>query len=479
LGGAIWEYRDQGLLKKDSAGVPFYAYGGDFGEKLFEDFTIKGIATSDGRPRAAMYECKRVFQPAETELVDAGKGTIKIFNRHAVRDLADYVVSLWVREDGKVVFKKELPRIKLAAGTDTVMSIAAYVPKMKAGSEYLADIHFSLAQDEVWAPKGHEVASNQFALTPVVQVTNSRSSFPALIVQEDVSGYVLKGKDFSVTIDKKVGALSSYVWKGKEQVAQPLMPHFTRPLTDNDRRGWKAHRKLRQWFEPEMRLKNVTAQETGKGIVQVTSNYTLIHDSASVQVVYTLNGDGVLKVDYVLNAHPNLPNIPKVGMQGSINRNYNHISWYGRGPMENYIDRRYGFDAGIYSMPISEFFDSYVVPQEAGNRTDVRWMYLADQKKGEGLMVVADSLLSMSAWPYTQENIQMARHTNKLKDAGFITLNVDLVQMGVGGNDSWSEVAAPLEEYQIPAKAYSYSFYLKPMKGAQAPAVGVIKKMKF
>lgn len=480
VGGAIWEYRDQGLLKKDSAGVPFYAYGGDFGEKLFEDFTIKGIATSDGRPRAAMYECKRVFQPAETELVDAAKGTIKIYNRHAVRDLADYAVSLWVREDGKVVSKRELPRIKLTAGADTVLSIATYMPKMKAGSEYLADIHFSLAQDEVWASKGHEVASNQFALTPVVQVQgNISSAYASLSVQEDVSGYLLKGKDFSVTIDKKQGALSSYVWKGKEQVAQPLMPHFTRPLTDNDRRGWKAHRKLRQWFEPEMKLKNVTAQEAGKGIVKVTSNYTLIHDSASVQVVYTLNGDGVLKVDYVLNAHPNLPNIPKVGMQGGINRSYDHISWYGRGPMENYIDRRYGFDAGIYSMPISEYFDSYVVPQEAGNRTDVRWMYLADQKKGEGLMVVADSLLSMSAWPYTQENIQTAKHTNKLKDAGFITLNVDLVQMGVGGNDSWSDVAAPLEEYQIQAKAYRYSFYLKPMKGGQAPTGAVIKKMKF
>jgi beta-galactosidase len=196
-------------------------------------------------------------------------------------------------------------------------------------------------------------------------------------------------------------------------------------------------------------------------------------------VVYTLNGDGVLKVDYLLNAHANLPNIPKVGMQGGIKRGYDNISWYGRGLSENYIDRRYGFDAGIYTLPLSEFFDSYVVPQEAGNRTDVRWMYLSDQKTGEGLMIVADSLLSMSAWPYTQENIQTARHTNKLKDAGFITVNIDLVQMGVGGNDSWSDVAAPLEQYQIPAKAYSYSFYLTPLKATNNNLGSVVKKVKF
>ncbi|MCU7551914.1 DUF4981 domain-containing protein [Chitinophagaceae bacterium LB-8] len=479
VGGAIWEYRDQGLLKKDSAGVPFYAYGGDFGEKLFEDFTIKGIATSDGTPRAAMYECKRVFQPAEAELVDAVKGSIKIYNRHAVRNLADYAVSLWIREDGRVVSKKELPRIQLAAGADTVLNITSFLPKMKAGSEYLADIHFTLPQDEVWALKGHEVASNQFSLTPVVQVKGNRSSYPALAIREEGKGYVVNGKDFSVTIDKTNGALSSYVWKGQEQVAQPLTPHFTRPLTDNDRRGWKAQRKLKQWFEPGMKLKSVTALDGGKGIVKVTSNYSLINDSASVQVVYTVNGDGVLKVDYLLNVHPNLPNIPKVGMQGGIRKGYDQVTWYGRGPLENYVDRRYGFDAGIYSMPLTQFFDSYVVPQEAGNRTDVRWMYLSDPKRSEGVMIVADSLLSMSAWPYTEENIQTARHTNKLKDAGFVTVNIDLMQMGVGGNDSWSDVAAPLEQYQIPAQAYRYSFYLTPVKGVKEPARGMIQKIKF
>jgi beta-galactosidase len=122
--------------------------------------------------------------------------------------------------------------------------------------------------------------------------------------------------------------------------------------------------------------------------------------------------------------------------------------------------------------------EPYVVPQESGNRTDVRWMWLAD-KNSNGLLVAADSLLSMSAWPYTEKNIETAKHTNKLKDAGFVTLNIDLLQMGVGGNDSWSDVGAPLTKYQIQAKAYNYSFYLFPCKTNKDKIIKVSKDIKF
>ena len=146
--------------------------------------------------------------------------------------------------------------------------------------------------------------------------------------------------------------------------------------------------------------------------------------------------------------------------------------------MENYIDRNYGFDAAIYSQPIQEFIEPYAVPQENGNRTDVRWMFLAD-KNQEGMLIVADSLLSMSAWPYSVENLESSTHTNTLKDAAYVTVNIDLVQMGVGGNDSWSDVAAPLDKYQIPAKNYSYSFYLVPLKAGTKKPGEYAKKIRF
>ena len=157
-------------------------------------------------------------------------------------------------------------------------------------------------------------------------------------------------------------------------------------------------------------------------------------------------------------------------------RLYDNITWYGRGLLETYIDRSYGFDAAIYSQNIYDFMEPYAVPQENGNRTDVRWMYLSDRK--DGLLIVADSLLSMSAWPYTEKNIETAKHTNKLQDAGYITLNIDLVQMGVGGNDSWSDVAAPLEKYQIKSGNYNYSFLLLPAKANMISRRNYIRQIR-
>ena len=163
-------------------------------------------------------------------------------------------------------------------------------------------------------------------------------------------------------------------------------------------------------------------------------------------------------------------------MQTGIERTYENITWYGKGLLENYSDRAYGFDAAIYSQNIFDFMEPYAVPQENGNRTDVRWMYLSNEK--DGLLVIADSLLSMSAWPYTENNIETAKHTNKLKDAGYITLNIDLAQMGVGGADSWSDVAAPLEKYQIKPGSYSYSFLLVPAEAAKVRMKGYVNQLR-
>ncbi len=158
---------------------------------------------------------------------------------------------------------------------------------------------------------------------------------------------------------------------------------------------------------------------------------------------------------------PGLPNIPKVGMQLGVNQSFSTIDWYGRGPFENYIDKRTSADVGLYQKPIEAFMETYIVPQESGNKTDVRWMQFGNDNK-EGIVIVADSLLSMNASLYTEANIMAAKHTNKLTKSGQIYLQIDHVQMGVGGNDSWSDVAAPLEHYQIPAKNYRYSFHIMP-----------------
>ena len=479
IGGCIWDFKDQGLQKEDSAGNAFFAYGGDFGEKLHSgNFCINGIVASDGRPKPAMYECKRVFQPVEFNKPDNSAGLVRIINRHAAKSLSDYDVVFDVRKDGRLISQKHLSRIHIPAGEDTLIDIGPYLPEFKTGCEYHGELHFLLSDDVAWAKKGHEVASCQLELKGIPPAQRRQQKYPALSLIDSEKFYSVTGKTFQLKIEKDAGALSSYIRDNTELIFKPLLPHFSRPLTDNDRRGWKPQEKLKEWYHPDLQLNHMKIDQPGRGMVKITSYYTLIDNRAAVQVDYHVNGNGVIRVDYAFSPLADLPHIPKIGMQCAILKNHDQVSWYGRGPSENYIDRRYGSDAGIYSMPLREFLEPYVMPQESGNRTDVRWMFFSDNDNN-GLLVAADSLLSMSAWPYSEENIAQAKHTSELHDAGYITVNIDLIQMGIGGNDSWSEASAPLEQYQVRSKPYHYSFYLVPFSMGKEKIGEWTKKIKF
>lgn len=466
IGGCIWEFKDQGLLKYDSLQRPYYAYGGDFGEKYFDDFTIKGLVAADGRPKAAIYECKRVFQPIDVVWENAAKKMVRITNRAASTNANHYAFRILIRENGVPIFSKELPAIDLPAGQDMALDLSKEIPVLKKGQEYHLVIQFLLRQPTAWAEKGYEIASNQLALTGLKQWQLPMGKGKPAEAKETAQWLQVNQGNTQLDFDKITGALTHYRFKGEDQIFHPLFPHFTRPLTDNDKRGWKPHRKLFQWYQANPQLVSISSLKKDNAVVAVKAIYHLIHDSAIIELEYTLAEHGLLQVDFQLQVKPGLPNIPKIGMQLGINRQYDSIQWFGRGPLENYLDRRTGFDAGVYSSNLENFMEPYVVPQENGNRTDIRWMHLSNPKTGKGLLVLADSLLSMSAWPYTDQVIQAARHTYKLTDAGYINLNIDLVQMGVGGNDSWSDVAAPIDQYQIPAKPAAYRFYLMPVEAA-------------
>jgi beta-galactosidase len=480
IGGCIWEFKDQGLEKTDSAGVKYYAYGGDFGERYFDNFTIKGVVNADGKPKGAMYECKRIFQPIQCEWADSIKGMVRIINRSEVKNANAYTAYIIVKEDGKVISNQQIGGIDVAPATTVEFPVAKWLPKVKATSEYHVELKFVLTKLEPWAEAGFEIASNQLFIPKSISRRIEQTKYRRPFVQTGLNGIIVEGKNFEVKIaDLFDGGLIHYTYNGKRYITKSLVPHFRRPLTDNDKRGWKPQRKLKQWYEYELTKETTEVKISPKGDAIISTGFSLINDSAHVKVVYTINYDGVVKVEYRLFVKPGLPNVPKIGMQMGIDSSFKQIEYFGRGPFENYIDKNYGADVGLYNLPINDFMENYVVPQENGNRTDVRWMYLHNTTSKDGLLVVADSLLSMSAWPYTEENIQNAKHTNKLQDAGYITLNIDLIQMGVGGNDSWSDVAAPLEQYQIKAKNYQYSFYLVPFNTKKTTAGEKAKEVRF
>jgi beta-galactosidase len=477
IGGCIWEFKDQALVKTDSVGKPYYAYGGDFGEKYFDNFTIKGLVNADGQPKSIMYECKRVFQPLETKYI--GNGKIEIENRGSVLNANYYTPIFIIKEDGIIISSKKLAPIFIEPGNKAIIDIHTYLPSFKNTREYFGEIHFELTNKQPWADKGYDIASNGFLL----QAIRSKTVFPnptgSIAIQENDHLLQLSGAEFSIQFDKgKLGGLSQYTFKGIPQIVQTLLPQFTRPLTDNDKRGWKPQKKLMQWYQHDLQMQQLSYHHQGQNII-VQVQYVLIKDSAKVNLSYNILPNGYIKVNYQLLVKPGLPNIPKVGMQMGINKTLDQIDWYGKGPMENYIDKSYGFDMGIYHATPTSFIEHYVVPQETGNRMDIRWMKLSTTQSANHLYIVADSALSMSVSPYTDENIQNAKHTYRLRDAGYLIVNMDLKQMGVGGNDSWSEVAAPLGKYQIKATNYQYTFYIIPSDSKDPQVAEHLQKMKF
>jgi beta-galactosidase len=480
IGGCIWDLKDQGLLRKDpKTGQDYLGYGGDFGEKKHDaNFNINGLVAADGRPKAAMYENKWIYQPAVSSLDADSK--LKIHNRQVVQNLNAFIPVIKILENGNIIKEVVLKPLDIPAGTDFILDVSKYLPKMKQDAEYFLNIEFKLSKDEFWASKGYAVSTDQFLLKKKealkIAVENSKGAMKAL---ETDSEFKISGKGYQISISKTNGALTSYKLNNEEQVFAPLLPNFTRPMTDNDRKGWKPNKVLKQWYNNVPKAVN-TKMGIGINEVTISSDYEVVKDSAQVKVVYTIQPDGIVKVNYNLKASSKLPKIPKVGMHMGVQRQFDQISWYGKGELENYSDRSFGFTVGKYSLPVNQFTEPYIKPQENGNRTEVRWMSLTNPSKNKGLLVLtADKVLQMSAWPYTQTNLSEAKHTFDLKDPGFLTLNIDLLQMGVGGNDSWSPVARPIEKYEIPSGDYEYSFYLMPFSGSKNELENSLKKFKY
>lgn len=460
IGGCIWDFKDQGLLKTDSLGNNYFAYGGDFGEKYHDgNFCINGIIASDGRPKPAIYECKRVFQPIDAELIDINK--VKIFNRHAHKNLSEFGIKISILEDGYLISEKNIDPINLEPGKKVELDFSDYLPELKRQCEYFLNFKFITNKKQSWADSGFVVAENQFLISDPVQFTNEIIPDAQIIVQENEYRVNVLGNNFSISFNKSDGFLTSFIWKEREQIYSPLVPSFKRPRTDNDSRGWKPHIKLKEWYEAEPKLIGLIKSEQKNGVIEVECNYKLINDNTRLKIIYQVNANGILKVNYQLDADSSLPNIPKIGMKCRIPKDYQLVNWYGRGMQENYIDRRTSADVGIYQVDINDFIEPYVKPQENGNRTDVRWMRFSNNED-EGILIMSDSLLSISAWPYNEENLMNARHTNELINSDSITLNIDLIQMGVGGNDSWSDNSQPMSKYQIKSGSYKYNFYFIP-----------------
>lgn len=465
MGGFIWDWIDQGILQKDQNGIEYYAYGGDFGDTPnSNNFCINGIIASDRTAKPEIFECKYVYQPVAFEAVDLAKGVIKVINRNWFTNVNDkeFRWSLW--EEGKEIQKGTLVRLDINPGANKEVEIPFVKPILKEGCEYWLRVSMHSTVDEFWDAAGYEIAKEQYKLPFFKEKEASSPKGTVLSVYENDDRIRLANKNMEVEISKVDGLLHSFVSNEVPLISGVLAPNFWRPATDNDERGWGTEKVAGFWKTAgkELKLSTLTVKQKSESEVVVETHFH-IEELVQLKVDYTIFGNGELKVDYSITMNDTLPRLPRLGMSTQVPATFSNMEYYGRGPWENYSDRNRAAEVNVYKGNVMDFVFEYVKPQECSNRTDVRWLNLSN-KKGVGIRIVGDRPLSTSVWPWTAEMLAIAQHTNELKVQENWTVNIDAVQAGVGGTDSWSAKAETIEKYRVYPGKYSYSFTLKPLR---------------
>ncbi|MHC5093620.1 MAG: beta-galactosidase small subunit family protein, partial [Planctomycetota bacterium] len=454
-------------------GKEFWAYGGDYGDypHLF-NFCCNGLVQPDRKPNPHLMEVKKVYQNIKVHAVDVSKGLFDVQNKYVFKDIDGFVELNWeITKDGKAIKKGTVNKLSVPPLTSKQITLDYDTSGFDSEGDYLIKIYFTLTNVTLWAKKGHLVAWDQYALnesfTSMPTLSEKTDSLNITTVDETVK---IAGGHFSVTFSesKSKGALVSFEIKGTEMLKSPLVPNFWRAPTDNDSGpnagGSKMPQRLGIWKDAAIngKVASFNVERPSKDIAKVKVALDLAAKDSAFESIYTVFSDGRILVENVLKATKDLPNIPRVGMQMAVIDSIDNMHWYGRGPWESYWDRKTGAAIGIYSEKISEPEHVYVVPQETGNKTDVRWAKFTDDK-GDGFSVEGIGPLSVSAWPCSMNDIIRAKHPYEIPERDFNTINIDYKQMGVGGDNSWGHRTHP--EYTLPAKEYSYSFVIQPLTG--------------
>jgi beta-galactosidase len=465
IGGYIWDMVDQGLEKTNANGEKFYAYGGDYDDiPNDENFCINGVFAPDRTPNPHAWECKYVFQPFAFEDVDVKNGKVRVINRFSFTDLGAYDVKWTLSENGKVLQSGILNTQSITAGKTGVIHIPFKKTNFKASSEYWVRLSVHEKRDRLWAKKGYEIGYGQILLNSRTQenvyISNSKD---AINVEESNGNILIKGKRFSAKVSKTNGQLISYSLNGKEQLVSPLRPNFYRPPIDNDVRGassraFKASRKVWEHIHESLASNSEVSVSKGNNIIEVhvSQNYD---NKVNLETEYSFLNNGKLIVKMSLDADKSLPDLIRYGVTLGVPNEYKNTDFYGRGPWENYLDRKLGAEVDEYSFKTDDLFYNYVKPQENANRSDVRWLKLSSNNNKTGIKIAGVPEFGFSIWPYSAENIENAKHPYDLKKQGFYTLNLDLIQMGLGGT-----LSEMLPKYLIKSGKYSFEFVISPLK---------------
>ncbi|MCK9218458.1 MAG: DUF4981 domain-containing protein [Bacteroidales bacterium] len=470
-GGCIWDWVDQGLAAKDSLGRDFWTFGGDYGPKNVPsdgNFNCNGIVSPDRKPHPGYQEVKKVYQYVKFLPFDLLKNSFEVLNKYDFYDLSNTEINWVLSANGKIVQVGKLPPFTLSPGNKKKFSVQLPILKPTQPTEYFLNVYMKTTAPWGLLPPGTTLASEQFALPceqPPADV--QKEMFLPLRMKETGKTVDIAGKDFTLGFNKKTGTFDSFVYHDLELLHQGPLPNFRRAPTDNDI-GNQLAKRCKVWFDASERrmVRSVEVKKESDQFIRITTHFDFPDSIASEVVEYCIDGSGkVMVAATFIPQKKNLPELIRFGMNMQINETLDKVTWFGRGPWENYWDRNRSAFIGQYKSTVEEQFTSYVRPQENGYKTEVRWMTL-EGNKHFGLRFTGQPLICFSALPYTYDDMkgfkQGGKHLNDLTKEPFIDVNIDYKQMGVGGDDSWG--ARTHTQYTLPAKEYHYSFTMEPYK---------------
>lgn len=466
-GGFIWEWMDHGMATDDGYGNKFWAYGGDLGGfhlQNDDNFVADGLVNPDRTvPHPGAYEVKKVYQNIDFVAEDLSNGKITITNGFHFKDLSDYTFTWEVIENGTVIETGEF-EVNPAAGEKENVTLS--LPAIDADKEYFLNVKALLKDDQPLLSASHVVAHEQLKISGDYFAQQGQDESDGLDIEKTADKLTFSNGKISGTFDLKKGELTQYTVNGTSVIQNFPIPYFWRAPTDNDF-GNGMPEKLGIWRNAHVNRKvnSVDVRELGTHQYEIVTRYELTGIHVPYEVKYIVHADASVTVTASMDmGNRELPELPRFGMRMILDSQFENLSYYGRGPWENYIDRNYSSEIGIYKDNVdNQYFLEYMRPQESGNKTDVRWLRLLNNK-GVGLEISGVQAIAFSATRYAVEELdpgmtKKQMHPYQLKKSKDIQLHVDWKQRGVAGDDSWGSL--PHEPYRLMDKTYSYSYTIK------------------
>lgn len=482
-GGFVWDFVDQGLRVRGKDGKEYFSYGGDYNthDPSDNNFNCNGLVSPDRVWNPHAYETAYYYQNVWAEDVNVRQGEIAVKNEFFFCDLSNVKMRWQLLVDGQSVLNGEENDLNVAPQSRQVfhLPIENTLAALDPNSEVMLNVDFMLKQAEPMLEAGYRIAYAQLPVNEVAPQAMAPSVDKTKIQVKNLSNGLLsvKGKEMDIAFDRQTGFMAHYVVNGVNLLGEggSLRPNFWRAVTDNDMGAW-LQQKLKVWRNPVMNLTSIAVDKkaSSKSQMTIVAHYDMPELHARLTLTYEIHAGGVMCITQGIafdDSYTELPEMLRFGMVMEMPYTMDNSHFYGRGPIENYADRRYSQRLGIYRQTADEQFYPYIRPQETGTKGDIRWWNQIDTE-GRGIKVTADKPFYASALHYDIATLDEGdekhqRHPSQLSKSQFTVLTLDSDHCGVGGIDSWG--ARPLEQYRLPAIDRTCSFTITPMAADKRP----------